>query len=154
MRLIFALALSINAVVAFGQTGSPLNSTPATQPEPRNLAEAAGKYIASVEQLRYFKSSFCGYALKRAVPTYEDVAREEIIPAFPEEHRAEVSRVLSNLKSDASSQSQALFNSLYAYYTKTEGLDRNTACGMMASVFITTRKLAAEAFDRKKALVK
>jgi len=57
---------------------------------------------------------------------------------------------IMGMKQDVTRQGQTLFDNFYMYYTKTEQLDSNTACGFITGAFITTRKLAAEAFERKK----
>lgn len=135
---------------ALAQLGGALNPLPATPPEPSNLAEAAGRYIGTVEQLHVLKSSRCGYALKRQIPSYEKVIADDILPAFPPQARNEVTEALKALRQDITRQGQTLFDNLYMYYTKTEQLDNNTACGFITGTFITTRKLSAEAFERTK----
>ena len=134
----------------FAQVGGALNPIPATPPEPANLAEAAGRYIGTVEQLNVLKSTRCGYALKRSIPSYEKVISDEIQPAFPPQLRSDIATALMGLKQDVTRQGQNLFDSLYTYYTKTEQLDNNTACGFITASFIAIRKLAAEAFERTK----
>lgn len=151
MRYFAILALVfISHGHVFAQAGEALNSLPATPSEPSSLAEAAGKYIAAVEQLHVLKATRCGYALKRQIPSYEKVIADEIQPAFPPQARDEVATALMGMKPDVTRQGQTLFNNIYSYYTKTEQLDINTACGFIAGAFITTRKLAAEAFERTK----
>lgn len=150
-HLKFALLVSmlLSAGSAFAQVGGALNPLPAT-PQPSNLSEAAGMYIGAVEQLHVLKATRCGYALKRQIPSYEKVVTNEILPAFPPQARNEVATVLKDLKPDTTRQGQALFDNIYTYYTKTEQLDNNTACGFITGAFITLRKLAAEAFERTK----
>lgn len=152
-HLKFALLVSMFLSVgsAFAQAGETLNPLQATPSEPSNLAEAVGRYIATVEQLHVLKTTRCGYALKRQIPSYEKVVTNEILPAFPPQARNEVATVLKDLKPDTTRQGQALFDNMYTYYTKTEQLDNNTACGFITGAFITLRKLSAEAFDRAKA---
>ena len=142
---IFALLLSVlaNAPLAMAQS-----SQPAT-PNPANLAEAAGAYLASVEQLNVLKTTRCGYALKRQIPSFDKVAADEVLPAFPSKERSEATPVLKSLKGDATRQGKALFDQMYTYYTQTEKLDEKTTCGFITANFITMRKLSAEAFERK-----
>ncbi|MCE9549398.1 MAG: hypothetical protein K8R50_00015 [Betaproteobacteria bacterium] len=144
------LASMLSAGSAFAQVGGALKPLPATRLEPSNLAEAAGKYIGTVEQLHVLKATRCGYALKRQIPSYEKVVADEILPAFPPQARNEVAAALKGLRQDVTRQGQTLFDNLYMYYTKTEQLDSNTACGFITGGFITMRKLAAEAFERTK----
>ena len=143
-------SMFLSAGSALAQVGGALNSLPATPSEPSNLAEAAGRYIAAVEQLHVLKGTRCGYALKRQIPSYEKVIADEIQPAFPPQARNEVATALMGMKRDVTLQGQTFFNNVYVYYTKTEQLDNNTACGFITGAFITTRKLAAEAFERTK----
>lgn len=135
---------------ALAEVGGALNSLPATPTEPSNLAEAAGSYIATVEQLNVLKTTRCGYALKRQIPSYEKVIADEILPAFPPHTHNKVTTALMDMKQDVTRQGQTLFENVYMYYTKTERLDNNTACGFITGGFISTRKLAAEAFERTK----
>ncbi len=143
------LTMFLFAGSTFAQAGGALNPLPATPSEPSNLAEAAGRYIGAVEQLHVLKSSRCGYALKRGIPSYEKVVELEIQPAFPQQQRNEVAKVLLGMKQDMTRQGQNVFDSFYQYYTKTEKQDNNTACGFITGAFITTRKLMAEAFNRQ-----
>ena len=143
-------SIFLSAGSAFAQVGGALNPLPATPSEPSNLAEAAGTYIATVEQLHVLKSTRCGYALKRQIPSYEKVVADEILPAFPPQARNEFAVALKGLRQDLTRQGQTLFDNSYMYYTKTEQLDNNTACGFITGTFITVRKLSAEAFERAK----
>lgn len=127
------------------------NNTPSVPPEPANLAEAAGRYIAAVEQLNVLKATQCGYALKRKLPSFDEVSANEIQPAFPAQSRSEVAQSLSQLKKGANEQAKKTFDSLYYYYTQTEMQDNNTACGFITGAFIGVRKMAFEAFDRARA---
>lgn len=145
MMLLFALSSS-----AMARIGDPLSPLPATPPEPSNLAEAAGRYVGAVEQLHVLKVTRCGYALKRQIPSYESVIADEILPAFSPKIRHEVSIALKGLKQDVTHQGKTLFDNLYNYYTQTEQLDNNTACGFITGAFISLRKLSAEAFERAK----
>jgi hypothetical protein len=140
----------LSAGGALAQVGGALNSLPATPSEPSNLADAAGRYIGAVEQLHVLKSTRCGYALKRQVPSYEKVIADEILPAFPPQARDEVAVALKGMRQDVTRQGQNLFDNFYMHYTKTEQLDNNTACGFITGTFITIRKLSAEAFERTK----
>jgi hypothetical protein len=124
-----------------------LNKLPATPSQPKNLAEAAGRYVGAVEQLNILKSSKCGYALKRQIPSYESVISTEILPAFPADIRSDVKKEFVNIKPFVTKQGQELFDRMYSYYTENEGHDKNTACGMITSSFITLRKMSAETFD-------
>lgn len=140
----------LSAGGALAQVGGAINPLPATPAEPSNLAEAAGRYVGAVEQLQVLKSTLCGYALKRQIPSYEKVIADEILPAFPPQARNEVAVALKGLRQDVTRQGQILFDNLYMYYTKTEQLDSNTACGFITGAFITMRKLSAETFERTK----
>lgn len=140
----------LSAGSALAQTGGALNPLPATPSEPSSLAEAAGRYIGSVEQLHVLKSTRCGYALKRQITSYEKVVVDEILPFVPPQQRNQVAAALKGLRQDLTHQGQTLFDNLYLYYTETEKLDNNTACGFIAGAFITIRKLAAEGFEHTK----
>lgn len=150
LKSVLLLSMLLSTGGTFAQVGGALSPLPATPSEPTSLAEAAGRYIAAVEQLHVLKTTRCSYALKRQIPSYEKVIAEEIQPAFPSQARNEVATALMGMKPDVTLQGQTLFNNFYLYYTKTEQLDNNTACGFIVGAFITTRKLAAEAFKRKK----
>jgi hypothetical protein len=150
LKSVLLACMFLSAGSTFAQVGGALSPLPATPSEPSNLAEAAGRYIAAVEQLHVLKTTRCGYALKRQIPSYEKVISVEIQPAFPPQARNEIATALLGLKQDVTRQGKTLFNNFYIYYTKTEQLDNNTACGFITGAFITTRKLAAEAFERTK----
>lgn len=158
---IFAATLqnhSQNTIVPDGPIYAPDGSivpdspivNPTTMPDVSNLAEAAGRYIAAVEQLNVLKNTRCGYALKRRIPSYEKVVADEILPAFPSQARNEAATAFEGLKQNATRQGQTFFDQLFTYYTQTEQQDNNTACGFITGAFITTRKLTAEAFERAK----
>lgn len=149
-NVILIMLLAVMSSSAAARIGDPLSPLSATPPEPTNLAEAAGRYIGTVEQLHVLKATRCGYALKRQIPSYEKVIADEILPAFPPQARNEVAAALKGLKQDVNRQGQTLFDNFYMYYTKTEQLDNNTACGFITGAFITIRKMSAEAFDRAK----
>jgi hypothetical protein len=152
LKNIAVLFLALASLNASADTphriGVPQSPLPATMPEATNLAEAAGRYIAAVEQLNVLKTTRCGYALKRQIPSYEKVVADEILPAFPMHSRNEVAIALNGMRQNATRQGQALFDQFYTYYTQTEQQDNNTACGFIAGGFITTCKLTAEAFER------
>ena len=150
LKYALLLFMYLSAGGALAQVGGAINPLPATPSEPSNLAEAAGSYIGAVEQLHVLKSTRCGYALKRQIPSYEKVIADEILPAFPPQARNEVAVALKGLRQDVTRQGQTLFDNVYMYYTKTEQLDNNTACGFITGAFITMRKLSAEAFERTK----
>lgn len=124
------------------------NSSPAFPPEPRNLAEASGLFIGSANQLAIFKSSECGYALKRSVPSYREFLETQIIPAFAPEAREKVRYEILAVEGDVSAQSRSVYEGLYRHYRKVENQDHATTCGIMNSAFLTLYKLSAEAFER------
>lgn len=147
-KLSLALSAFLAAILCIRVDAAEfLNKVPATPSQPKNLAEAAGRYIGTVEQLNVLKTSKCGYALKRQIPSYEAVISTDILPAFPANIRSDVKKEFENLKPFVTKQGQELFDRMYSYYTENEGHDKNTACGMIASSFITLRKMSAETFD-------
>ena len=150
--LVGTLSILLFAGSAVAQKIASPNSTPATPKEPSNLAEAAGRYLAAVEQLNILKMSRCGYAIKkRQLPSYDKLSTDVILPAFPANARGEAATALRSLKGGTNMQGQEFFDRIYVYYTQNEQLDNNTACGMIAAAFITSAKLSEEAFERKAA---
>lgn len=124
---------------------SPYSAIPS---RPANLAEAAGAYLASVDYLNYIKTTGCGYALVRKIPSTDYAVSREVIPHFQESQRAEVGNLIDAMREKMASQSRVLYGELYAYLTKQDKHDHKTACGYIASSAFIIAKQSAENFNK------
>lgn len=140
--IIFLLELFLSSAVL------AQNNLPAT-PNPRNLGDAAGLYAGAVAQLQAVKSSSCGYAVTRPIPTVLQAIRTDIAPRFSPQQRGEVINVLGDMAPSMLRQGENTLAATYNHYTQQEKLDHNTACGFVAAMAISVRKLAYEAMVKK-----
>jgi hypothetical protein len=94
------------------------------------LAESAGAFLGSLEYIRVFKSSDCGYALTRSFPSTDEALAGEVMPAFPPDARSEVAKSMREIRPELSRQAnQNVGKMLWAVK---QDHDRNTACGLLA----------------------
>jgi hypothetical protein len=118
------------------------SSTPSAILEPARtplgfLARRAGAYLGVTEYIRVFKTTDCGYALKRNFPTFETALQDEVISTFPLEFRGEVAKSMKGARQEVLNQANLYVNEMVDSLKREH--DRNTACGLaagnLASVF-------------------
>ena len=104
------------------------------------MAEGAGTYLSSLELLRAFKRSDCGYALRRDFSSVDTALAAEVLPAFPPNVRNEVSMQMQRLKPMMSKQAEDYVGSMIAEAKRKQ--DRNTACGNVAGLLTSVSSQA------------
>ncbi len=109
---------------AFADSGMP-------QTPEGKLAESANTYLESLEGLKVFKRSYCGYAL-RAFLSVDAAVAAEVLPAFPPYVRREYSNQLQGLKPVMTTQAQDYVDRLIVVARQEQ--DKNAACGTAARV--------------------
>lgn len=125
VRFIFSTFLLTLSAATQSQSDAP--QTPLGK-----LALTAGTYLGSLEYMRVFKSTDCGYVLTRDFPSLDQALVGEIIPAFPPEARSEVVNSMRENRPVLSRQATEYVNMMVAAAKKDH--DRNTGCGLIAGV--------------------
>ena len=107
------------------------------------LARSAGAFLGSLEYMRVFKSSDCGYALKKTYPSLDQTLVGEVLPAFPPgEARDGMAKSIQENRSALSQQANIFVGQILA--AAKQDHDRNTACGFIAG---TLAGVSGRAYD-------
>ncbi|MGM3278011.1 hypothetical protein [Ralstonia sp. 24A2] len=120
--LIVLLVATVVMPAAFADSG-------ASQTPESTLAESAKTYLGSLEGLKVFKRSYCGYAL-RAFLSVDTAIAAEVLPAFPPYARSAFSNQLQGLKPLMTTQAQDYVDHLIVAAKQEQ--DKNLACGTAA----------------------
>jgi len=107
-----------------------------------NIGRAAGAYVLSADFQQLLARSECSYAFKK-LPLSPSVRISEVLATVPKSNRTEAKRFFDD--SEDYREMKASFTKLITdtlEKTRSEGLDRNTACGMLIG-FAATNELKA-----------
>jgi hypothetical protein len=142
LRLVALLTIALVAnSPTSAQSAEPL--TPAGR-----MASSAGAYLGSLEYLRAFKNSECGFALRRDPESLDDALRAEVLPAFAPDLRSEVARQMRDLKPEIVAQAKR--NVALMVTGAQKDYDRNTGCGVVAGTLASTNARALDAWQQDK----
>jgi hypothetical protein len=130
------------------------NFTFAQVEEPRTpqgkLARSAGAYLGSLEYVRVFKISDCGYALSKKYPSINEELNKEVIFSFSPESQEEIYKAFNPVNSVLASQSLEYVNLIIENFKK--DTDRNTACGKASALIATVAGQAKDNWIKNKNL--
>lgn len=133
-------------LLSFGRP-SFAQSREAQTPEGK-LAEVAGIYLGVIEYVRVLKQSQCAYAFRRTFPSFDEVLRKEIMPAFSPAARGEVEATISKLKPTLGRQAQKFVGDMITAAQK--DLDPKTGCGVAAGMLAAIGSQAGERWSSAK----
>jgi len=140
-RLYVFAALLLFMPLAFAQIGEPKT------PEGK-LARSAGTYLGVIEYVRVLKQSDCAYAFRRTFPSFNEVLRKEILPAFPPADRNEVEATMNKMKPALARQAQEFVADIIT--TAKKDLDPKTGCGVAAGMLAAIGSQASEGWNSAK----
>lgn len=113
------------------------------------MGVAAGAYVAAVENVRILKTTECGYALPAPIPSFDKILESEVLPAFPQAQRAQLSDILRNAQQQTAANSRQSVTALIIESRKNSG--KSTACGIAAGVLTSKAAQLYEAWNTLKA---
>lgn len=134
-------AACLSGLLVFGGPFSYAQSREPQTPEGK-LAEVAGIYLGVMEYARVLKQSQCAYALRRSFPSFDELLRKEIMPAFSPAARRELEATINNLKPTLARQAQQFVGDIITAAQK--DLDPKTGCGVAAGMLAAIGSQAAE----------
>lgn len=140
LSLFALICASILPIAA--QTEPP--STPAGA-----LSRKAGVLLGAADYLQVFKSSKCGYALSKAIPTAEELLTREVVPAFPDALKLQVKTTFEGMKAERSRLADHYVAETLREARK--GRDERTACGVAGGMLLGIFASATEGWAAQKA---
>ena len=112
------------------------------------LSRKAGVLLGAADYLQVFKSSKCGYALSKTIPTAEELLTQEVVPAFPDAFKLQVKSAFEGIKAERLRLAEHYVAE--ALREARRKRDEQTACGVAGGMLLGIFASAMEGWTAQK----